>query len=279
MQNTNASESQLDNPVSKIPDDQEIDVFTTLKCPIKLDPSPSPSSLLREDLKGVPGAYLIRNVLSASECQQLIEFSESLGYSEAKVSTYGGQVTMKDVRDNKRLVYVAPQELWNTIYERVWHLFPQMEDRREDAYKLSGLNERFRFYCYEPGQRFQPHFDGAYGSKEHHSLYTIIIYLNEGFEGGHTTFYDLENIKKRIKVNPRMGTALVFPHGNHPLSPYHEGSACSNGVKYALRSDVMYERTGESSSGEIHGRRRGPPPPQGLGSWLMSWFGGNTTYQ
>ena len=32
----------------------------------------------------------------------------------------------------------------------------------------------------------------------------------------------------------------MFFHGHHPDSPLHEGSACAKGLKYVLRSDVMY---------------------------------------
>ena len=52
--------------------------------------------------------------------------------------------------------------------------------------------------------------------------------LNDGFEGGDTQF-QWESVK------PQRGMALVFPHR---LS--HQGSAVSSGVKYVLRTDVMY---------------------------------------
>jgi len=66
---------------------------------------------------------------------------------------------------------------------------------------------------------------------------TVIIYLSDGFDGGHTTFYTHHGT---IKVTPVKGSALLFWHGAHPLSPEHEGSAC-DGLKYVLRSDVMFQ--------------------------------------
>lgn len=60
--------------------------------------------------------------------------------------------------------------------------------------------------------------------------------------GGHTTFFPSH--KKQVEVKPVRGNALVFWHGMHPDSPLHEGSTCLDGVKYVLRSDVMFVEKG-----------------------------------
>ena len=57
-----------------------------------------------------------------------------------------------------------------------------------------------------------------------------MIYLNEEFEGGETKF-------DKFSIIPKTGMALVFPH--HLL---HQGNSVVSGVKYVLRTDVMYER-------------------------------------
>lgn len=59
-------------------------------------------------------------------------------------------------------------------------------------------------------------------------MLTFIIYLNEEFENGYTEFsWD--------KVAPKTGMALVFPHR---IS--HRAVGAEKGVKYVLRTDVMY---------------------------------------
>lgn len=82
---------------------------------------------------------------------------------------------------------------------------------------------------------------------------TIMIYLNDDFEGGTTNFlndmapirYDEDHRIRatpdqiRYKVIPEAGTALVF---NHRM--LHEGDLVTKGCKYILRSDVMYTRVG-----------------------------------
>ena len=92
-----------------------------------------------------------------------------------------------------------------------------------------GLNERFRFYRYGPGQRFAPHVDGAYErTNGERSRLTFMIYLNEGYQGGETRF-------GWHTITGRTGMALWFDHRLR-----HEGAELIEGVKYVLRSDVMY---------------------------------------
>lgn len=55
-----------------------------------------------------------------------------------------------------------------------------------------------------------------------------MVYLNEGYEGGATRF-------EAAKVMGKAGMALLFQHGL-----IHEGAEVTQGVKYVLRSDVMY---------------------------------------
>jgi len=81
--------------------------------------------------------------------------------------------------------------------------------------------------------------DGA-----HRTRFTFLLYLNEGFEGGETTFYTAGAGEKATLeargVTPRMGSVLCFPHGDAVGSLVHEGSEVRRGAKYVVRSDVLY---------------------------------------
>jgi len=216
-----------------------IPIYQTQNNPIIYDKSPK-EILTKKPVDGVTGAFLIDNVLTEDECRQYINITSSMGYEDATVTTGRGMVMMKEVRDNKRVMWQTTNDIWETIWERIKPFMPNdgIEFRRM-RWLPYGLNERFRFYRYELGQMFQPHFDGCYPRKEEDcSLMTCIIYLNDGFEGGHTTFFP--GSKKQIKVNPVRGQALLFWHGPTPHSPLHEGSALLNGEKYVLRTDVMF---------------------------------------
>jgi len=97
--------------------------------------------------------------------------------------------------------------------------------------KPVGANERFRCYRYDIDQRFAPHYDGAFIRNDtERSHLTFMVYLNEGFGGGATEFHDFG-----ITVVPKTGMALLFQH-----FLLHEGCFVTSGLKYALRTDVMY---------------------------------------
>jgi hypothetical protein len=67
---------------------------------------------------------------------------------------------------------------------------------------------------------------------------TVQLYLNEGFEGGATTFLEEGwHGKKETDCVPVTGSVLIFEH--HLL---HQGSALIKGRKYCLRTDVMYDK-------------------------------------
>ena len=78
----------------------------------------------------------------------------------------------------------------------------------------------------------------------------MLLYLNEGYTGGHTTIWNAvggqfgpwtrRNGKRAdpgIAVPPRIGMALVHDH-----ILLHESPELRVGVKHVIRTDVMYER-------------------------------------
>jgi predicted 2-oxoglutarate/Fe(II)-dependent dioxygenase YbiX len=183
----------------------------------------------REDLDG-ERIFLLHDFLSPDECRRYIADSEGLGYDDAPISTSAGFVMRKDVRNNER-VMTDDVALAATLFERARpHLVPAWF-----RWELAGLNERFRFYRYDPGQYFAPHADGYF---ERHwaerSQFTLMVYLNDDFKGGETCF---ERHSTPLVVRPKTGMALVFYH--HQV---HEGAPVIEGRKYVLRTDVMYRR-------------------------------------
>jgi len=174
--------------------------------------------------------FVIPEFLSPEECQRHIAHSESTGFDDAPITTSIGFAMRKDIRDNLR-VMCDDVELAANWYER---LAPFMPAKRL-AWHVCGLNERFRYYRYDVGQRFAPHFDGCFRRSDmEESLFTFMIYLNDDFTGGETKFY-VQDGRLRVSVKPERGKALVFWH-----SQLHEGAPVEKGRKYVVRSDVMY---------------------------------------
>jgi len=173
-----------------------------------------------------PLVWTIPDVLSAAECADAIARIEELGPAAAPISTPDGFVMRPDVRNNERVMF-DDTELAARLFARIQSAVPA------DLFgmKACGANERFRCYRYKPGQQFAAHYDGAYErSSRERSMLTLIIYLNEDFTGGRTAFLDFG-----LEAIPKTGTALVFQH-----LLLHEGCTVHSGVKYAMRSDVMY---------------------------------------
>jgi prolyl 4-hydroxylase len=90
------------------------------------------------------------------------------------------------------------------------------------------------FYTrYGPGAGLGPHYDGQFKSGDQISVATLLVYLNDDFEGGETAFLDdEENVLS--EVVPVAGMALVLRQ-----DVYHMAAAVTKGVKYLLRTDVM----------------------------------------
>jgi hypothetical protein len=44
-----------------------------------------------------------------------------------------------------------------------------------------------------------------------------------------------------VDVRTPLGGALCFPHGVHPMHCVHGSAPVTSGVKYIIRSDVLFE--------------------------------------
>lgn len=186
-----------------------------------------PAERLQLSPTRTPFIAVVHDFLSGAESAELVQRIESIGPGAAPITVGGGlQVMRPDVRNNDRVMF-EDVSLAASLFER---LCPALPAREETAV---GLNERFRGYRYTAGQRFRPHYDGAYVRNERErSEITLLLYLSDGFVGGDTLFNDLN-----LRVVPKTGMALLFEH-----RILHEGCAVLGGAKYVLRSDVMYRR-------------------------------------
>jgi hypothetical protein len=176
-----------------------------------------------------PLLWTLDDVLSPEECRALIARITAAGLEAAPITTAQGFVHRPDIRNNRRALF-DDADLAADLYRRAAASIPVAMN---GGYRPVGANERFRCYRYDVGQRFAPHYDGAFvRSDDEESLLTFMVYLNDDFRGGTTDFPDLE-----VRVTPKTGRALLFQHRQ-----LHEGCAVEHGVKYVLRSDVMYRR-------------------------------------
>ncbi|MEN0066576.1 MAG: 2OG-Fe(II) oxygenase [Myxococcota bacterium] len=150
--------------------------------------------------------------------------------TEAPITTAQGFVAAPNVRNNARLI--VDEEAWaNQLWLRLGPVFAELLPGVPGI----GINERFRFYRYGPGQYFRDHYDGSYrrpGTNEE-SMFTLMIYLSEVEKGWLTRFHDAE-----VAVTPEPGLACAFLHRQ-----LHEGEEVLQGEKWVLRTDVMFDLT------------------------------------
>jgi len=172
-----------------------------------------------------PEIFLIEDFLSKNMCDYFIEKGEQVSFEEAKVSIDGRQVKIKGIRNNQRIMFKD-----QLLADKIWKLIAPHVVLNFGKYTAIGVNEMFRIYKYEEGQRFKMHRDGSYKRNEKEcSFFSFLIYLNDDFEGGETYF------EEGIPIDPKLGEALLF---HHPLR--HEGKPIISGTKYVLRTDIMY---------------------------------------
>lgn len=83
---------------------------------------------------------------------------------------------------------------------------------------------------YAPGQEYRPHLDTIEGAANQR-IKTVLVYLNQGFEGGETSFPLLP-----LTIRPSGGDAIVFtsllPNGRPDPATRHAGLPVVRGVKW-----------------------------------------------
>lgn len=169
---------------------------------------------------------LARGALGLDECASLLSVAEAAGWERIIEGAHQGPAgyAVEQGRDQWRAA-VEHAGLAGAIWARVAHLLADLEP------PPLGLNERLRFYAYDPGQGFPVHTDGAFARPGQRSRLTLLVYLNDGYEGGQTVFPD-----EGALVEPGAGTALLFPHARR-----HAGLPVRAGRKVVLRTDVLFE--------------------------------------
>ncbi|KAJ6630613.1 hypothetical protein B0H10DRAFT_1938824 [Mycena sp. CBHHK59/15] len=191
---------------------------------------------------------LIDDAFSPVECKSYVKFIDSLPLEltppkkrgEAERHNHRFSITSVDFAQRLHAVFVPHLPAFlpaarptrgaaNAGVARVAHSF----------------NSNIRVYKYTPLQYFGPHYDDdcrdpMSGAK---SEWTLLLYLTgyeDGVEGGETLFYqdDKGRPSEVIKAPLTRGTALLHRHGRECM--LHEGSPVLRGVKYVLRSDIMF---------------------------------------
>lgn len=236
-------------------------LYTSLPNTIPLLPQP-PNTITHHRHPTVPNLHLIKSVLSPSECESIIASGERIGFiPDAPLATSEGNSASSILAHN--FYWLVDTQFANDLWNRVKPFVPTHIDHK----RVQGLNRRFRVYRYVPGAEYRAHIDGAWppsgtdavtnkyvydasppGAKQS-SLFTFLIYLNDEFEAGETTFFlpsQEEGCLNAYSVAPVQGSVAMFPHGETEGSLLHEGTGVRREsgretAKYVIRTDVLYD--------------------------------------
>ena len=110
-----------------------------------------------QGMRRLPFVAFVEEALPPDVCDALVARIEAEAPAVAPITTASGPVLRLDVRNNERVIF-DDVALAADLFARTRAFLPgTLEDGA-----LVGYNERFRGYRYRGGQRFAPHFDGAY---------------------------------------------------------------------------------------------------------------------
>ena len=129
---------------------------------------------------------------------------------------------------------LRPNNIKKQLLQRIKHYIPHIYRGKQ----FHSINERLRFLKYETDDNFNRHMDACYSDESNNisSMITILIYLNENYEGANTTFFTNSNDNKGFSLVPKIGMVCLMDQDIQ-----HEVPQLLNGIKYALRTELMYE--------------------------------------
>ena len=174
----------------------------------------------------------IDNFITKSECKHLIKLIEENNHK----STVASDATMDGYEQHNRNSTTSNLLHSDTVVNNV--LSKIAEELKLDLSLAEGIQGQ----RYEVGQYFKPHQDWFSGKAiEKHCKgrgnrsHTLMIYLNEDFEGGKTNFPNIY-----YTAQPQTGRAITWTNlkkdGTGDPDALHEGQTISKGVKYIITS-------------------------------------------
>lgn len=167
------------------------------------------------------------NFLSAAECDSLMQFCESQKMEQSSVLSYGAKSDVAVDMGSR-----ASKTKWLPDAHH-----PVARKMAAFAAELSGKpvenQEMLQVVKYDLGGKFNPHFDACdidepeYKNRVNHGagqrLATLLVYLNDEYEGGETEFVEIG-----YTVKPTKGKAVFFwdTDANEEILPLSKHMGC-----------------------------------------------------
>jgi prolyl 4-hydroxylase len=180
----------------------------------------------------------IQNFLTEEECDEIIKMSEPL-LADSHVYDSDNDNVQKESRISKQCWFNDDRH----------KLIEYISNKCANATSTNKTcQEQLQVVKYTEGGFFNPHFDPCVGDAKFcermnkgsgHRKYTVLIYLNDDFEGGETEFPDLG-----IKIYPQKGKAVIFKsvdeEGNIIKESKHGGNSVTKGEKWVCNKWIHF---------------------------------------
>lgn len=189
-----------------------------------------------------PNVCVLDNVLSESECDEIIAIAEAAGLNRSGVVDDDTGVSVRH----------AARTSSSTYFHRAEHPIIDLVERRLSALTNWPIDraEGLQLLKYEIGQQYKPHFDwfddSKAGATKHLSrggqrVGTTVLYLKAPELGGETSFP-----KIGLTISPKRGSAVFFRNITPTLEPdrntLHAGLPVQKGEKIIL---TYWQREGK----------------------------------
>ena len=181
----------------------------------------------------VPGAvYTAPSFLSQQECQAWIHYVECESPNRMIYTNHPASRSMA-----QRECYRWQRQDWtmaDALFDRM-ACFMSLFEALVPQQRPIAANGNLRVYKYERGMSFGKHVDGNEKTDRGTTQMTVLIYLSTCV-GGATRFH--YGRRQEVISEVEEGKILFHVHGDQCLD--HEADAVQKGVKYVLRTDLVF---------------------------------------
>ena len=189
---------------------------------MKLTPEGDPARLPDAQLLSEsPEARLFPGLLSALECDFLVKAASPMLAPSVVVDDRTGRHVPHPIRTSDGAAF--PWMILNPAVQAINRRIAAASGTHVDQ------GEPLQILRYRPGQQYRAHLDAIAGL-DNRRILTMIVYLNEGYQGGETRF-----LKTGLDVRGRKGDGLLFrntlPDGRADPMSEHAGLPVTSGTK------------------------------------------------
>jgi len=203
-----------------------------------------------------PRAFEIQNFLSETEVDHILDIAGQVKLKKSMVGTEADddKNDLKVRTSKNSWVTRETSPVIDAIYRRAADLMRIDESlfrerSPEESPEYMGTNhqtisESLQLVHYDIAQEYTAHHDFGYSypqrTKQPARFATLLLYLNEGMQGGETSFPRWVNAEtfQELKVTPKIGKAVLFysqlPDGNMDDLSQHAALPIERGEKWLI---------------------------------------------